>query len=93
MKFLATFHSVSTQVLNETGTVIYELLTLLPEDTYNIVHESIDDGPDVCCEVNSLHIQIELMRLDGFDVKNFGNHISEPLSAGFDHRKTAGRVS
>ncbi len=43
MKFFVTFDSLSPLVFTQTGTAIYELLTLLPENTYVMVNENIDE--------------------------------------------------
>ncbi len=43
MKFFVTYNSISPQIITETGTTIYELITLLPESTYELVHEKIDE--------------------------------------------------
>ena len=59
MKFLVTYSGLPQKIIYETGTIIYELLTILPEHSYDLVHEGIDYKmwTEVICTHNDISIR------------------------------------
>lgn len=59
MRFFTTFSGVTQKTIHETGTVIYELLTILPEATYSLIHQDINEKiwAEIICTHNDIGIR------------------------------------
>jgi hypothetical protein len=59
MRFLATFYELPPKTFGDIGTAVYELVSIMPERTYELVHGGIDEEEwgRVMCTHNEISVR------------------------------------